>query len=234
MSLTKTILIVEDEPDLRRGLRDNLELEGYKVLEVATASAASGFWLAGAPDLVLLDIMLPGKDGFRLLSEMRAVGRETPVIILTARGEVWDRVKGFRLGCDDYVVKPFNLMELVARVAAVLKRTSDTAPAYQQKEIVIGDLKLDLAEQQLFTPTGVRQLSGREFELMAYLMNNFRRTVPRKELLREVWHSNEQVLTRTIDVHMARLRRELNCSGYSIETVYKVGYRLIEEFAPLA
>ena len=228
MSRPKSILIVEDEPDLRRGLRDNFELEGYQVLEAGVASTAAGYWLADSPDLVILDIKLPGKDGFQLLAEIRAAKRDTPVIILTARGEVWDRVRGFRLGCDDYVVKPFSLMELLERAAAVLRRSQPSQPE-APTTLTIGDTSLDLVLSQLVTPTGKTILSGVELNLAAYFIARPGRTISRRELLREVWGSTGETETRTVDVHIAALRKHLAGSRLGIEAVYKVGYRLVEQ-----
>jgi len=222
--LNETILIIEDDPKLRSGLKDNLEFEGYRVLDTWNADLGGEIWQRDLPALVILDLMLPGRDGFSLLRDMRRRGLETPVIILSARGEEWDKVKGFRLGCDDYVVKPFSILELLSRIRAVLKR-SGTIPV-PDDVLTVADASLNLITQELTTPSKHEILSGREFDLMAYFFRNPQRVIPRKELLEMVWHASPEVNTRTIDVHVAALRRRLDDRHCHIETVYKVGYRL--------
>ncbi|MDP8237601.1 MAG: response regulator transcription factor [Candidatus Hatepunaea meridiana] len=221
--MNETILIVEDDQEIRQGLRDNLEFEGYRVEDAWNFSDAEEKWRAAKPSLVILDLMLPGRSGYQLLKEMRASGLETPVIILSARGELWDKVKGFRLGCDDYVVKPFSIIELLARIKALLKRS---IPPDEPKEIIrFANLKLDIPNRRLTTSDKVNELALKEFELLFYFLNNPGRVIPRKELLAEVWNSSPKIVTRTVDVYVSNLRKKLTGSGYEIQAVYKVGYR---------
>lgn len=220
------ILIIEDDRKLRSGLMDNLTFEGYQVAGTWNATLGMKLWQELDPGLVILDLMLPGKNGFRLLEEMRAIGCKTPVLILSARGEEWDRVKGFRLGCDDYVVKPFSIMELLGRIKAILRRTSH--PVQVEDNIQLPRLTLDLVNQDIVVGGNRISLAGKQFELMAYFMRNPGRVISRGELLEKVWLSCTEVETRTVDVHVANLRNKLLGSSYMIETVYKVGYRLID------
>jgi DNA-binding response OmpR family regulator len=224
--MNETILIIEDDPKLRSGLKDNLEFEGYRVLDTWNADLGGDIWQHDQPSLVILDLMLPGRDGFSLLRDMRRRGLETPVIILSARGEEWDKVKGFRLGCDDYVVKPFSILELLSRIKAVLKRS--VVSQSPEERLTVADVTLDLISQELSTPSGREILSGRELDLMAYFLRNLQRVIPRKELLEKVWQAPPDLDTRTVDVHVAALRRRLESSQCRIETVYKVGYRLVQ------
>ncbi len=222
----RTILIVEDDPKLRLGLKDNLEFEGYQVAEAWNASLGSDKWFETLPDLVLLDLMLPGRNGFQLLKEMRGRGFETPVIILSARGEEWDKVKGFRLGCDDYVVKPFSIIELLERVRAVLRR----APEQEMSgtKVTFAGISLDVENRSVEAGGRVLKLKAREYDLLRYLMENPYRVISRREILRNVWMSVEEVQTRSIDVCISAIRKQIANSGCKIETVYKVGYRMVE------
>ncbi len=224
--MNDNILIIEDDRKLRSGLMDNLTYEGYQVAGTWNATLGVKLWQELSPGLVILDLMLPGKNGFRLLEEMRATGCKTPVLILSARGEEWDRVKGFRLGCDDYVVKPFSIMELLGRIKAILRRTSDQVPV--EDNIRLPKLELDLLNQDIIIGDKRVSLAGKQFELMAYFMRNPGRVISRGEILEKVWLSTSDVETRTVDVHVANLRNKLQGSSYVIETVYKVGYRLID------
>ncbi len=221
--MNSTILIIEDDKKLRSGLRDNLEFEGYSVVDAWNFTDAAEKWQATKPSLVILDLMLPGRSGYQLLKEMRASGWETLVIILSARGELWDKVKGFRLGCDDYIVKPFSIIELLARINALLKRV---IPLEAVTEIIeFGKLKLDIPNRQLTTNDKVQEIALKEFELLYYFLKNPDRVIPRKELLAEVWNSSPKIVTRTVDVYVSNLRGRISGSGCEIQTVYKVGYR---------
>jgi DNA-binding response OmpR family regulator len=222
--MNESILIIEDDSKLRSGLLDNLTFEGYRVTGTWNAMLGSKLWRDLSPSLVILDLMLPGKSGFRLLKEMRAIGLKTPVIIVTARGEEWDKIKGFRLGCDDYVVKPFSIMELIERIRAVLRRA--TPPEPLEDRIKLPDLELDLSNRSILIDGKDIPLAGRHFELMAYFMRNPDRVISRGELLEKVWLSSPTIETRTVDVHIGALRRSLQGSPYIIETVHRAGYRL--------
>jgi DNA-binding response OmpR family regulator len=209
------ILIVEDDPAIRRGVVCSLRFNGYEPLEAGDAAEGLARALEGSLDLVLLDLNLPDGDGLEILHQVRRQASSLPVIILTARGDEGDRVKGLKLGADDYVVKPFGALELLARIEAVLRRSPGRtgAPA----ELVVPGGILDLARRELRFDDGVRTpLSEREAELLAYLAGNPGRAVGRDEILARVWHLNpDAVETRTVDMHIVRLREKLRDDGSS-------------------
>ncbi len=206
-----TVLVVEDDEAIRQGLVDALAFEGYTVLQAASAPAGLHAALGGTVNLVLLDLMLPGGDGFEVLKEVRRVRVDLPVIVLTARGREADRVQGLRLGADDYVVKPFSIRELLARVEAVLRRVRVGGPADELSELAIPGGLIDLARREVRYEDGARaELSDRETSLLAYLARNADRAVGRDEILQHVWRLNpSRFQTRTIDMHVARLREKL-------------------------
>ncbi len=228
-STRATILVVEDDPAIRMGLVDALAFDGYGVLQADTAPSGREAALRDHCDCILLDLMLPGGDGFTVLSEVRRVKPKVPVIILTARGREADRVRGLRLGADDYVVKPFSVRELLARVEAVLRR----APPSEQTSDALVSIPAghaDLARREVVFDDGERvELAEREVSLLAYLAHNADRAVGRDELLREIWRVNpERVQTRTVDMHVARLREKLRDdpgSAAIILTVRGKGYK---------
>jgi two-component system alkaline phosphatase synthesis response regulator PhoP len=203
------ILTVEDDPAIRRGIVDALRFAGYQTLEAADGRQGLQMALSRQYDLLLLDLVLPGPDGFEILREVRRVRPTLPVIILTARGEESDRVRGLSDGADDYVIKPFSVKELLARVEAVLRR-SPQRPA-DVGEIAIPDGQVDLARREVRFDDGSRaELSEREVELLRYLAANSGRAIAREEILANVWRISPQGLTtRTIDMHVARLREKL-------------------------
>jgi DNA-binding response OmpR family regulator len=205
------VLVVEDDRAIREGLVDALGFDGYRVLQAETAPAGQEAALRSHCDLVLLDLMLPGGDGFSVLGEIRRLKPKLPVIILTARGREADRVRGLRLGADDYVVKPFSVRELLARVDAVLRRSGGQDRPTTLTELAIPGGRADLARRELAFDDGSRcELSDREVALLAYLARYKSRAVGRDEILREVWHLDpKRVQTRTIDMHVARLRDKL-------------------------
>jgi len=220
------ILIIEDDPRIRTGLLDNLQFEGYQAAGAGSAESGAEAWRAFKPDMVILDLMLPGRDGYYLLSQMRAWGDKTPVIILSARGEEWDKLKGFRLGCDDYIVKPFSLLELVARIRALFKRSQ---PLETNSDITeLPGLTLNVVSLEARWGESKVVLSLKLGELLNYFMRNTGRVIPRRELLEQIWLVEQDLSTRTVDAHIAALRRALKGSGYEIETVYKAGYRFQE------
>jgi DNA-binding response OmpR family regulator len=206
---TKTILTVEDDPAIRRGIVDALKYIGYGVLEAGHGDLGHEMAVRQSYDLLLLDLVLPGRGGLEILRSVRATRPTQPVIILTARGEENDRVEGLRAGADDYVVKPFSVKELLARVEAVLRRTPGR-PA-DLTEVGIPGGTVDFARRELRFGDGERtELSEREVELLRYLANCSDRAVSRDELLANVWRiSPDGLPTRTIDMHVARLREKL-------------------------
>src|SRR5262245_10391631 len=206
---SKTILTVEDDPAIRRGIVDALRYVGYGVLEAGHGDLGREMAVRQTYDLLLLDLVLPGCCGLEILRSVRATRPTQPVIILTARGEENDRVEGLRAGADDYVVKPFSVKELLARVEAVLRRTPGR-PA-DLTEVGIPGGTVDFARRELRFKDGERtELSEREVELLRYLANCSDRAVSRDELLANVWRiSPDGLPTRTIDMHVARLREKL-------------------------
>ena len=205
----KRILVVEDDAAIRRGLVDALAFAGYDTLEAGEGAAGLAAALESDCDLLLLDLVLPGCDGLTILREVRAARSPLPVIILTARGSEADRVRGLDGGADDYVVKPFSLKELLARVEAVLRRVPQR-PRAVRRFAFLGGLA-DLENQEVRLDDGGRvELSERERELLYYLALHAGRAVSRDELLTEVWGLNPSgITTRTIDMHIARLREKL-------------------------
>ncbi|HEY7235865.1 MAG TPA: response regulator transcription factor [Gemmatimonadaceae bacterium] len=226
------ILIVEDNPDLAYGLRTGLEIEGYEVAvaeDGETGLSRAKQWL---PDLVILDLMLPGMDGYRVLRSLRDDGLEMPVLILTARGQEADKVLGFRLGADDYVTKPCGVLELLARVGALLRRSRMTDRAGHQGGDAIerfGNVEINPASRTVTKGGQVVALSPKEFDLLLTLVRRRGAVASRVELLREVWGHRVEVMTRTVDIHIAELRRKLEddpSAPRHILTVWKAGYRL--------
>ena len=223
------ILVIEDEYNLALGLRANLEIEGHDVVVAATGEAGLSEARAHPPDLVILDVMLPGMDGYQVLSALRASGIDVPVLMLSARAEEIDKVLGFRAGADDYVAKPFGVMELMLRVQALLRRSGGRAGRAPWR---FGDVEVD-AERRSVRRRGVEvSLAPRAFDLLLALLESAGRPVTRHELLRSVWGYDASVTTRTVDAHVAELRRKLEDSPGEprhILTVHRIGYRLRAE-----
>jgi two-component system, OmpR family, alkaline phosphatase synthesis response regulator PhoP len=221
------ILVVEDERNLALGLRANLEVEGHEAIVAHTGEAALAEAAAHTPDVIILDLMLPGIDGYEVLSTLRARGVNAPVLILSARAEEIDRVRGFRAGADDYVTKPFGVMELMLRVQALLRRAN---PALAARTVwKIGDVEVDTARRLVRRDGEEVSLTPRAFELLLELLGNADRPLTRHDLLRTVWGYDNSVTTRTVDAHIAELRRKLERDASDpqhILTVHKVGYRL--------
>lgn len=224
-----TILVVEDDAAIRRGLCDALSYSGYSTQEAADGKAGLEAAISGDIDLVLLDILMPKMDGFAVLKELRAAKPALPVIILTARGEEQDRVRGLRDGADDYVVKPFSATELLARVAAVLRRTPER-PANTSRAEIAGRV-IDFERREVVLPGGERAvLSQKEAQTLGYLARNRGRAIGRDELLARVWGLDPRGMhTRTVDMTIARLRELLQDNPASpavIVTVRSKGYML--------
>lgn len=205
----KRILVIEDDASIRRGLVDALEFSGYEVLQAADGTEGLKLAARATYDLLLLDLILPGPSGFEILQALRETRPTLPVIVLTARGEENDRVRGLRLGADDYVVKPFSVREMLARVEAVLRRSPER-PNQIAKINFPGGLA-DLSRCEVRYPNGKRaELSEREVELLRYLAGHAGRAVSREEILQRVWRLDPKHLeTRTIDMHIANLREKL-------------------------
>lgn len=220
----KRILLIEDNTGLAFGLQTSLEVEGYEVLHSDNGLEGLERARRDAPDLVVLDLMLPQMSGYEVLRHLRRDSILTPVLILTAKGEEADKVQGFRLGADDYVVKPVGVLEFLARVEALLRRAgvAESAAVFQA-----GDLHVDVARRTVVIGGREQELSPLEFDLLHSLAKRRGELVTRKELLRELWGYRADVESRTVDTHIAKLRAKIDTSDASrIVTVRKKGYRL--------
>jgi DNA-binding response OmpR family regulator len=231
------ILIVEDNHDLAQGLANNLEIEGYDVDVVHDGAEGLRRARASNPSLIILDLALPGLDGYRVLSSLRGEDNDVPVLILTARSEEADKVRGFRYGADDYVTKPFGLLELLGRVNALLRRAG-TGPrtngnaASSGERIRFGDVEVRPSTHGVYRRGFPVSLRPKEFELLMALLRRGGEIVPRLDLLRDVWGYDAQVVSRTVDTHVAELRRKLEddpANPRYIVTVRKAGYRIARD-----
>ena len=224
------ILVIEDNVDLAFGLHNNLEIEGYTVQLAHDGQAGLALALDQQFDLIILDLMMPGLDGFRVLKSLREHGDRTAVLILTARGQEEDKVRGLRLGADDYVTKPFGVLELLARIEALLRRTQPARPAGAIARF--GDIMVDPASR-IVRRGGVEvPLAPKEFDLLWALVDAHGAAVSRDQLMEHVWGYGADILSRTVDTHIAELRRKLEPGDGGpthILTVRKVGYRLSRE-----
>jgi two-component system alkaline phosphatase synthesis response regulator PhoP len=224
------VLVVEDNPDLAYGLRNSLEIAGHDVVVAADGPEGVERARDSDPDVIVLDLMLPGMDGYRVLRTIREERLEMPVLILTARGEEADKVLGFRLGADDYVTKPFGVLELLARIEALLRRAGPwrepTTPTAQLEHF--GDVEVDVNARTVRRAGERVELTPKEFDLLMALLRRQGRVTTRTELLKAVWGYNASVVSRTVDTHVAELRRKLELDAASprhILTVWKVGYK---------
>ena len=224
----KRVLVVEDQRDLAALLAHNLRHEGLEVRTVEDGREALPTVRSWQPDLVILDLMLPGMDGFEILRGIRGDGRDVPVLILSARGEEQDKIRGFRLDADQYVTKPFSLVELLERVHALLRRGSRAPADGKPGAIAFGDSLVDPPARTVIRGGDHVQLSPKAFDLLLSLIRREGKVASRMELLREVWGYGPLVLSRTVDSHIAELRRRLEndpATPRHIVTVFKVGYR---------
>lgn len=222
------VLIIEDEPDMVLGLRDNCEYEGYTVVVARDGEEGLSRAVADKPDIILLDVMLPKLSGLDVCRRLRSNGVETPIIMLTARGQEIDKVVGLEVGADDYVTKPFSINELLARVRAHLRRASK-----QVTEIaayLFGDIELNFRQYQATKKGQPIELSPREFELLKYFVQHRGEAVTREQLLDDVWGYDNYPTTRTVDNHIAKLRQKVEedpAEPRYIITVHRVGYKFL-------
>jgi two-component system, OmpR family, alkaline phosphatase synthesis response regulator PhoP len=222
----KRLLLVEDEPGLVLTLTDRLSREGYDVQSTTDGESALARATSESFDLVLLDVMLPRLGGFDVVRELRRQSVETPVIMLTARGQIVDKVVGLKLGADDYVTKPFEMVELLARIEAKLRRAPaklQPADGYQ-----FDDIQIDFRRAEVTKAGKILELSAREFQLLRYFIEHRGATLTREELLNEVWGYNAMPSTRTVDVHVAWLRQKIEPNPRHpqfILTVHGMGYK---------
>ncbi|HZI41150.1 MAG TPA: response regulator transcription factor [Gemmatimonadaceae bacterium] len=222
------VLIVEDNADLAAGIQYNLSLEGYDTCIAEDGRRALTVAEQWSPDVILLDLMLPELDGYQVLQTLRARGVKTPVVILTAKSEEADKVRGFRLDADQYVTKPFGVLELLERVRALIRRSARDSAGSAPPPLRFGDVVVDTSSRMV-TRAGVPcALTPKAYELLLALIRRAGAVATRNELLKEVWGYSAFVTTRTVDSHVAELRRKIEADPASpkyVKTVWKVGYR---------
>lgn len=221
------ILIIEDETPMRTALADVLEGEGYRALAAADGESGLRKAVAEKPDLILLDLMMPKLDGFAVCAELRRLGHATPVLMLTAKGQIEDRVNGLDVGADDYLVKPFSTEELLARVRALLRRTQRHGKS--PTKLALGDVEIDLARQTATRGRKTIHLTAKEFAMLRLLAEAAGEPVSREKFLDVVWGYAAFPTTRTVDTHIGSLRAKLEKNPESprwLKTVHGVGYRL--------
>lgn len=224
------VLIIDDEPNIRAGLKDNLEFDGYEVHQAADGQSGLDMVLSESFDLILLDVMMPKMNGFEVCKAIRKNGINTPIIFLTAKGEEVDRVLGFEYGADDFVQKPFSVRELIGRVKAILRRSE--GKVVSQDTFKLGRLTVDLKKYTASDEQGGVKLSAKEFEIIGYLMQHKNATVDRHQLLKNVWGYGEQPTTRTVDNFIVKLRQKIELDPANpaiILTIHGVGYKLVTD-----
>jgi DNA-binding response OmpR family regulator len=224
-----SILIIEDEPAMQLGLKDNLEFEGYKVDVAGDGPTGLNKIKTTEYNLILLDVMLPTLSGFEVCKAVRLAGIETPIILLTARGEEIDKIMGLEFGADDYMTKPFSVRELLARIKALLRRSQITSHIDNTSQ-KIGRLKIDFNAFHAEDETSEVKLSHKEFEILSYLNKHKNTVVTRYDLLEKVWGYEEQPTTRTVDNFIVRLRQKIETNPNQpkvILTVHGTGYKLV-------
>ena len=221
------ILIVEDEPNMVAGLRDNFEFEGYQVITARDGIEGLQRALDESPDLVVLDVMMPRMSGLEVCKQLRAKRASLPIIMLTARGQEVDKVVGLELGADDYVTKPFSIRELLARVKAILRRA---AGPKNQEHHSFGDVEVDIRRCQVVKSGKLLDVSSKEFELLKYFISHSGEILSRDRLLEDVWGYDNFPTTRTVDTHLVRLRQKLEPDPEQPQyflTVHGTGYRFV-------
>jgi two-component system alkaline phosphatase synthesis response regulator PhoP len=228
MTPARRVLLIEDEPGLVLTLTDRLKSEGYEVQSASDGPSGLDRATRERWDVILLDVMLPGASGFDVCRDLRQRGVTTPVIMLTARGQVVDKVLGLKLGADDYLTKPFDMMELSARIEVQLRRVSATASGAQQYRF--GDIEVDFRKAEVTRGGDVVEVSAREYLLLKYLIEHREATITRDQLLNEVWGYHSMPTTRTVDVHVAWLRQKIEPNPKHPQfllTVHGMGYKFI-------
>lgn len=222
------ILIVEDEPNMVAGLRDNFEFEGYEVISAGDGVAGLDRALRESPDLVILDVMMPRLSGLDVCRQLKSKRPSVPIIMLTARGQEVDKVVGLELGADDYVTKPFSIRELLARVKAVLRRAR--GGTVEPEHYSFGDVEVDVRGCQIIRQGKVMDCSSKEFELLKYFLGHRGETLTRDKLLEDVWGYDHYPTTRTVDTHIVRLRQKIEPKPDEpryILTVHGTGYKFV-------
>ncbi|PGT91124.1 MULTISPECIES: response regulator transcription factor [Bacillaceae] len=226
--LNKKILVVDDEPEMRELVNLYLRKEGYDVLQAEDGDEALKFLPQFSPHLILLDVMMPKIDGFTLAKQIQEE-YSIPIIFLTARGDEWDRIHGLKLGADDYIVKPFSTGELLARVEAVLRRTSNHANQLQDNRQNFGSISFELKSRKAFCYEKPLSLTLKEYELLLFLATHKSQVFSREHLLEKIWGIDYTGSERTVDTHIKTLRLKLDAAANSIQTVWGVGYKFEAE-----
>ncbi|MEG0392333.1 MAG: response regulator transcription factor [Anaerovoracaceae bacterium] len=228
-TIKKKILIIEDEPNIRELVTYNLKANGYEPLEAEDGTLGITLVYKEKPDLILLDIMLPGKDGYEICKELRRDGVAIPIIMLTAKGEEIDKVLGLEFGADDYIAKPFGIRELMARIKAVLRRyeyQGEVSKEEDEDQLVVQDITINFSGHEVFLGKEKIELTFKEFELLGFLARNRGHAFSRDELLDKVWGIDYVGETRTVDVHIRYLRKKLRDEDERyIETIRGKGYK---------
>jgi phosphate regulon transcriptional regulator PhoB len=224
--MTELVMVIEDEKEIRELVRYNIERAGFRVTTAADGESGLDRIFSARPDALVLDLMLPGRSGLEVLREVRdePTTRDLPVVVLTARGAEMDKLLGFEHGADDYIVKPFSPRELVARLRALLRRAK---PHTEPASLSVGPLRIDPLAREVIVNERPLTLTPREFELLSFLARHPGRVFSREELLRKVWGYDYLGETRTVDVHVRRLRIKLEDAHTLIETVTGAGYKLV-------
>jgi len=224
------VLLIEDEMGLVVALKDRLESEGYQVETAVDGQAGLARALGEPFDLIILDVMLPQKNGFDICRDLRGQGNKTPLLILTARGQVVDRVLGLKLGADDYLVKPFEPIELLARMEALLRRIPASPPIAALDVYQFGEIRVNALRSEVTRNGAPIELPPREYKLLCYLIRHRGTTISRNQLLDEVWGYDAMVTTRTVDVHVAGLRQKIETDPHHPQyllTIHGLGYKFI-------
>lgn len=224
------ILVIDDEQNMRTGLKDNLEFEGYDVETANDGEQGLKKIFDNSYNLIILDVMMPKKSGFDVCKEVRKAGITTPIILLTAKGEEIDKVVGLEIGADDYVTKPFSLRELLARVKAILRRGDNLVMNDSERDIKIGRLEINFSGYKATSKNKDVPMSHKEFEILHYLWKHRNSTVSRDDLLTEIWGYDENPATRTVDNFILKLRQKVEVDPNHpqiILTVHGIGYKLV-------
>lgn len=223
------ILIVDDEEDLREMLNYNLTKSRYEVIEASNGEEALDILGNESVDLVVLDIMMPGKDGYEVCKELRAKGNRVPILFLTAKNDDYDEILGLELGADDYIKKPFNLRTLISRIHTILRRIEER-DITQDNMITIEGLKINLDMYEVYVDDKKIFFPRKEFELLSFLASHPGRVFTRDFLLDQIWKEESYSVDRTIDVHIGRIRKKLDKYKDYIQTVVGIGYRFVEKY----
>ncbi|MPQ31104.1 response regulator transcription factor [Clostridium estertheticum] len=222
------ILLIDDEESILNLVRMNLVLEGFEVITSSTGNNGIMAFQDENPDLVLLDLMLPDLDGYEVMKKIQQINREIPIILLTAKGQLNDKLLGLQLGADDYITKPFDSREIILRIRAISRRINQSKRHNEnsENEIEKGFIKLLKAERKIFIDSIEVQFTFREFETLNLLMQNINKVFSRTELLKKLWGYDYEGNTRAVDIHIERIRKKLKNHGNAIQTIYGAGYRL--------